>query len=244
MIVKVGLLGASGRMGLEVAALLTPFFAIEGDSLELADAVANSHRLKHIEGVTVRTLAEPPRDAVHVWIDFSRPEASLRLLESVNVPVLVATTGFTKEEQARLEKCAERIPVLLAPNTSPGMNLLMRLLRELPAAGSLPFDLAVDEEHHRGKKDSPSGTTKALVETLEGLGYSSIPVTVTRGGSIRGNHTVKILFEEEELRLEHRVTDRSVFARGALLGAHFLARRKKPGIYRMDHVFSKELSHE
>jgi 4-hydroxy-tetrahydrodipicolinate reductase len=238
VIFKVGLSGASGRVGLEIAALLTPAFESEGDRFELSDAVAGSKKLTSIEGIPVRTLREPPWQPVHIWIDFSRPEATLGLLRTIAAPVVIGTTGFSQGDFKIIQKYAEQHPVLLAPNTSPGMNLMKSALKRIGISPSLGFDVIVEEEHHRYKKDSPSGTALELLEILRETVKTPIPVNVTRAGGIPGTHAVKWVSDEEELVIHHRVMNRKVFARGALLGAQFLVKIAKPGLYRMDDVLS------
>jgi 4-hydroxy-tetrahydrodipicolinate reductase len=233
-------MGASGRMGQEISSLLAPGFSLQGALLELADAVSGSGKLKSLDGVPVRTLQDPPWQDAHVWIDFSRPEGTMRLLEKIEAPVLIGTTGFSTQERAAIERYASKWPVLLAPNTSPGVARMVKMLRAAAFPEVEGFDVVFEEEHHRHKKDAPSGTAKMLIAVLEGMGARDIQVQVTRAGGIVGNHRVKWIAEDEEIVLEHRVFNRRVFARGALLGALFLAREKRPGLHVMDEVFEKE----
>jgi 4-hydroxy-tetrahydrodipicolinate reductase len=237
MIFKVGILGASGRVGSEIAALLAAGYQAGGDWLELADAVTGSGKLTSIEGVDCRRLEDPPREPVHVWIDFSRPEATLKLLETVDVPVVVGTTGFTESQLSGLRRYAEKAPLLLAPNTSPSLAVVSRLLSEVPRAESFPCDVVVSEEHHKHKKDAPSGTAKRLMAVLAEKGYTNPQVQVTRAGEIIGVHTVKLLSPNEEITITHRVNSRRVFAEGALCAARFLARGVSPRLYSMEEVY-------
>lgn len=241
MIRKVGILGVSGRMGGELAALLAEGVMLDGDGYELADAIAGSGRLHSVEGVPVRRLEDPPREPVHGWIDFSRPEASLALLEQAEVPVVVATTGFTPEQRLRIAHFAEKIPVLLAPNTSPGIAVVLGLLRHVPSAapGASGFEVLVEEAHHRNKKDAPSGTAKAILERLAAKGYDRPQVHVTRAGGLPGDHAIRFVAEDEELVISHRAWNRRVFARGALAALHFLLGGRPPGLYSMEDVYGE-----
>lgn len=240
MIYKIGILGASGRMGLEVASMLSEGFSDGKDMLELGDCVAQSKRLTSVEGVPVREPHEPPWEPVHAWIDFSRPAATMALLRAIEAPIVIATTGFTDDELGAIREYATRHPVMLAPNTSPGMNLMLWLLRHVPPAFRAGFDVVVEEAHHNRKKDSPSGTAKALLGALESIGVTSPPVNVIRAGGIPGDHSVRFVAESEEVALSHRVWDRKVFARGAIRAALFLLRRNKPGMYTMQDLFEQE----
>jgi 4-hydroxy-tetrahydrodipicolinate reductase len=237
MIVKIGLLGASGKMGLAVSDLLTEGFRYGGNQLELADAVAGSKKLRSLEGVEIRRLEEQAREPVHVWIDFSRPEATLALLRKIETPIVIGTTGFTDEQKDEIYRYAERFPVLLAANTSPGMNLMQAWLRQMPKLVDIFPHCVFEEAHHSHKKDSPSGSTKACLEILQNKGYEQVQVHVTRAGAIVGDHAVRLISDEEEVEITHRVTDRKVFARGALLGVFFILGRQTPRVYEMKEVW-------
>jgi len=237
MIFKVGILGASGRVGSEVAALLAPGYRRGPDLLELADAVTGSGKLVSIEGVDCRTLEDEPREPVHVWVDFSRPEATLKLLETADAPVVIGTTGFTDAELSRVRAYAERHAVLLAPNTSPSLAVVSKLLKQLPKADQWDCEVVLSEEHHKHKKDAPSGTAKRLIAVLAERGFTDPQVQVTRAGEIIGVHTVKLISANEEITIEHRVSQRRVFAEGALAAAAFLARGLSPRLYSMEEVF-------
>jgi len=237
MIYKVGLLGASGRMGQEISSLMATGFSSGGSQLELGDAVSGSGKLKSLDGVPVRRLEDPVWQDVHVWIDFSRPAGTLRLLEQIEGPIVIGTTGFSPGEREKIFRFSERWPVLLAPNTSPGMNRMVKMLRAAPLSERDDFDVVFEEEHHKHKKDAPSGTAKMLLAVLGEMGARDVQVQVTRAGGIVGNHRVKLISPDEEIVFEHRVFQRSVFARGALLGALFLLKEKRPGLRSMDEVF-------
>lgn len=235
MIYKVGLCGASGRMGIEVASLLAGGLTVGNDLFELADAVAGSRKFVSVEGVDVRTLDDPPREPVHGWIDFSRPAATVKLLETVDRPVVIATTGFDARELEAIERAAKRVPILVAPNTSPGIRQLFRLIAALdgPDAG---FAAAVLETHHARKKDSPSGTAKALVERLRDRGYGDVSVAAFRAGGVPGEHEIRLVAEDELVVISHRVWNRRVFARGAVTALHWLLQQKKPRLYAVDEI--------
>lgn len=237
MIFKVGVLGASGRVGSEVAALLGPGYRTGGDLLELADAVTGSGRVTSIEGTDCRTLDDAPREPVHVWIDFSRPEATLRLLETAVAPVVIGTTGFTEPQLQKIRSYAKDHAVVLAPNTSPSLAIVGRMLKALPDAAVWSCEVVVSEAHHKHKKDAPSGTAKRLLSVLADRGFTDPQVHVTRAGEIIGVHSVNLISANEEITITHRVNGRNVFAEGALAAAAFLARGRAPGLYGMEEVF-------
>lgn len=227
-------------MGIEVAALLAEGKPIQGTQFELADAVAAPSDLSQVEGVPIRTIEEPAREPVHVWIDFSQPQGTLKLLEAIEAPIVVATTGFDESQLSFLRSYAERFPVLLTPNTSPGITLFKQLLRQIPK--DFPCEVVVTEAHHIHKKDAPSGTAKALLSVLQERGFSNPQVHVTRAGNIRGEHSVKLICENETIEIHHSAQDRKLFAQGALIGAQFLVTQDlSPKIYTMEEVFNYEV---
>lgn len=238
MILKVGLLGASGRMGLELAALLQPGYVLGEDRLEFCDGISSGGSIKSIEGVRLRTLEEQPREPVHVWIDFSRPEATLELLKKTSTPVLIGTTGFSSEQLKELAEFSKTRPLLLTSNTSPGMNTLIGLLEEASLQNLKDYDVLASEIHHRGKKDAPSGTMKTLLSILESQGFPSPQVQSARVGDEKGTHTISFFSDDEELTLTHRVNHRRVFAKGALLAACFIAKQTQPGLYSFQDIKS------
>jgi 4-hydroxy-tetrahydrodipicolinate reductase len=197
--------------------------------------------------------------ALDVVIDFSAPVALGAALDHCTthgVALVSGTTGVDAALEGRLAAAGERIPLLRAANFSLGVVVLSRLLRE--AAAALPgWDLEIVEAHHGRKQDAPSGTALALGRvaaqarhtTLEAAAvYSregqtgqraggSIGFAVIRGGDVVGEHTALLIGQGERLELSHRATDRSIFARGALHAAHWLAGRAA-GHWRLDDVVS------
>jgi len=236
MICKIGICGASGKMGLEISALIQEGFHFRDVSFEFCDAVAGTSEISQIDGVSIRKVNEPPREPVHVWIDFSRPEATIELLKRIKTPVVIGTTGFNEEQWKSVVEYSKSYPVLFSPNLAPGMNALIQLLENSPLGPKLGFDVIANEAHHKHKKDSPSGTMKRLLTSLEKVGYQNIPVQVSRVGEIFGVHNLKFVSADEEITIEHRVLNRRVFARGALVAASFLVGQKAPKLYSFAEV--------
>ena len=169
--------------------------------------------------------------------------------------ILMATTGFRSSDETRFEAWAKRVPFLLAPNLSLGVNLMLDLVRR--AAGALAgYDLEVLEIHHRRKKDAPSGTAWALGRAAaEGRGQDDLErraiharagmvgersdeevgMMALRGGDVIGEHTVYLFGETERVELTHRAATRDAFAQGALAAARFLS-QQTPGRYTMRGV--------
>lgn len=203
--------------------------------IALAEEFSGLSIVAHIDLDNHRTLRAAMEQA-DVLIDFSSPKGALAAVAAAGkarVPAVVGTTGFTPAQTKRLKSHARRIPLLLAPNCSPGMNLLFELARK--AAASLPsYDAVISETHHTRKKDAPSGSAKRLAEAVrEGRrGKSGVATVSLRAGDIIGDHTLLLAGPDERLELSHQAQARSVFARGALEAAVWISRRR-PGLYTM-----------
>lgn len=225
-------------MGVEIAALLGQGFELGKDFLELSDAVAKSGKITSVEGVDVRTWSDDAREPVHAWIDFSRPEATMEMLEHIDAPVVIGTTGFSDAEKKRIAEYAKKHAVLLAANTSPGMSVVRKAIAEALPPAEWGFKAFVTEAHHTQKKDSPSGSANEILRLVEKAGYADVPVHAIRAGGIVGEHELRLVSETEEILIVHRVFDRKVFARGALLGAaRLLHAERKTGVYSWDELF-------
>ena len=264
MAVRAVIIGASGRMGRSLvqavrqradfalaAAIAPPASAAIGrDAGELAGGGPL--------GVAVSADLPAALAVADVAIDFSQPHAAaahLAACRAAGTPLLIGTTGLEAALDGPLEEAARRIALLVAPNTSLGITLLLELVRS--AARALPedFDIEILETHHRLKRDAPSGTALALGRAagegrrlgaeaaLAGAGASrggprpagQIGFGVLRGGDVVGEHDVRFLGAGEQLVLGHRATDRAVFARGALTAALWLA-QQPPGRYGMRDI--------
>ncbi len=168
-----------------------------------------------------------------VLIDYSVAAATYARLpdwERRGLALVIGTTALPKAAQARLARLARRAPVLVAPNTSLGVNVLLALAG---AAGRLlpGWDAEIVEIHHRAKKDAPSGTALAIAGSFG----REIPLHSLRMGEVVGEHTLVLAGPGERLELRHSAQSRDCFARGALAAARFLA-RARPGRYTMADV--------
>ena len=256
--IRTVIVGATGRMGTQMLRLLPEF-----PSLKLVGAVASERSAaagKHAAvPVTISAALPPLLEGADLVIDFSSASAAaahVAACSGARVALLLGTSGLPPELEAPLAAAAELIPLLVAPNTSPGVTLLLELVRQ--AAQALPrgYDIEIIEAHHRDKLDAPSGTALALgaaaaagrgsnldaaaVYARRGHGAprqaGQIGFAVMRGGDVVGEHEVCFLGDGERLLLGHSATDRSVFARGALLAGQWLA-GKAAGRYAMREVF-------
>lgn len=256
--------GAGGRMGRRIIAL-----AVEDPELALAaaferpghpDLGKDAGTLAGIEplGIALSPRAEAAAD---VAVDFSHADSALEMINwcaERRIGLVVGTTGMGGEATHRLEAAARSIPCLLAANMSLGVNLLLRVVRDVAAALGDAYDVEIVEAHHNRKKDAPSGTALALGEAAAaGLGRKLAEVAVhgrhgmagersrreigfhaIRAGDIVGEHTVIFGGQGERVELRHVATSRDTFARGALRAARFIA-SKPPGLYTMADVLGR-----
>ncbi len=226
--IRLSLFAPKGRMGLAIAAAAhgNPDFAIDQDHGD-------------------------------VLVDFSSPDGLRTSLDRAitgGIPILIGTTGLREGHDNLIADAASIVPVLKAANTSLGVALLTDLVeRASRVLGADDWDVEIVEAHHRKKADSPSGTALHLGTAIErgrdmdakeelgrcGTGLvretGSIGYSAVRGGTVAGDHDVLFLGPEERLILSHRAEDRSIFARGALIGARFLV-GKPAGLYSMRDV--------
>jgi len=226
--------GASGRMGQALLRL-----AAEREDLQIAAAVARTVGQRVIEGVPQFAASELSGvPAFDVAIDFSLPEAFDGILAAClarGAALVSGTTGLDDAQRGAMQAASARIPLLSAANFSLGVAVLSELVER--AAAALPgWDCDIVESHHAQKKDAPSGTALALGASAEQGGavprYASL-----RAGDIVGEHFVQFTTTGERIELNHRATNRDIFARGALHAASRLAGRS-PGLYRLRDVLA------
>lgn len=195
-------------------------------------------------------------DLGDVIVDFSAPEAlaaSLDRAVRAAVPILVGTTGLDDLASRRILEASRTVAVLRASNTSLGVALLEELVERAARVLGTGWDIEILEMHHRLKRDAPSGTALTLGEAAaRGRGEpmrqeavrngrqlqreeGSIGFAALRGGTVVGDHDVIFAGPEERITMSHRAESRTIFARGALAGARFLA-EQPAGLYAMRDV--------
>jgi 4-hydroxy-tetrahydrodipicolinate reductase len=253
--------GAAGRMGNAI----------------IAEAVSRGHQVvgavenpsSPCIGKTLRELgaansdtqilsSDKLREAVKnadTYVSFTVPAA-----EVVNIPVvaslgkriILGTTGFTADQNREVVAAMSgKVPAVFSPNYSVGVNILFKLAESLEAfpAG---YDFSINEIHHTGKKDAPSGTAKKLGEIVANArGYTKVvsgregisprqagelEITALRAGGVPGIHDLIVAGPYEMLRIEHVAFSRNVFAQGAVYAAEWLSRQTEPKVYSMADV--------
>jgi 4-hydroxy-tetrahydrodipicolinate reductase len=255
----IGINGICGRMGLRILQLaLEDKELAVGAAIDAPEHACQGRDIGEVAGVD--KLGVPVRaelsveTRLDVLIDFSTPQGTMAVLPPCvarRIPLIVATTGHTAAQRHEIEAAAHDTAILMAPNMSLAVNVLMNLVAQAAAAlRDKDFDVEILERHHRFKKDSPSGTAlhfariiqQAMGQTQlrhgrEGLlgerSAAEIGIHAIRVGDNVGEHTVLFSALGETLELTHRAHSRDCYARGALQAAKFLAGRP-PGRYTMN----------
>lgn len=237
---RIGIIGSAGRMG---QALVV---AADDAGLTVAGGID--------QGGDARALAE----ACDVLIDFSSPKALLTNLGAAvasGTPILVGTTGLEEEHLHAVDDAARHVAVLQTGNTSLGVTLLAKLVRDAAQALGDDWDIEIVEMHHRMKVDAPSGTAKLLgsaaaigrgidlashsengrdgitgARTIGNIGFAAL-----RGGSVAGDHSVIFAADNERITLSHLAENRAIFAKGAMRAAQWLVGQPS-GRYTMEQV--------
>lgn len=187
--------------------------------------------------------------SVDILIDFSTPEWTLSLLPfclDTKTKMVIGTTGFSAESLFLLKKHAQKCPVLWAPNMSIGMNVMYGFLTQALRLLDTDFSIGLFDQHHKKKKDSPSGTLKKMLSLIEEAEEErdikfEKQVNVLRLGSVIGEHKVLFSGSGESIEMTHTCHDRRVFVRGALWAASFLL-QKESGFFHFHDVLSERMA--
>ena len=253
--VRIILSGCNGRMGKVISAM-----AAEDPELEISAGIDvmddNSNPFPVYAGFDTCTADGD------VIVDFSSPKAFEGMMSFAvgrGIPAVVCTTGLSEEQLTLLQAASKKVAVLRSANMSLGINLIMKVLRDVaPVLNRAGFDIEIVERHHRNKKDAPSGTAISLADSInealggsmeyvydrsgryEARGDKELGISAVRGGSIVGDHEVIFAGTDEVVELRHTANSRAIFAKGALEAARFLAGRN-PGFYDMSDVIGEQI---
>ena len=262
---RIAIAGASGRMGrmLIEAVLAAPDCLLAG-ALDIADSPALGQDAGAFAGrstgVTITSDLRQGLAQAQLLIDFTRPEgtlAHLAVCRTLGVKAVIGTTGFTPAQKAEITDHAGQIALMMAPNMSVGVNVMLKLLDQAARALNTGYDIEVIEAHHRHKVDAPSGTALQIGEVLaHALGRdlkdcavyarhgvtgerdpSSIGFATIRGGDIVGDHTVLFAGTGERIEITHKSSSRATYAQGSLRAARFLAGQRQ-GLFDMFDVLN------
>ncbi len=254
--INIVICGALGKMGADIVreVLSCSEFKLSG----AVEASGLPGRGSGLGGIAISSRLEDVISKADVVIDFTTPEASIahiKICALAGKPAVVGTTGFTPSQRQEIKKASEKIPLLVSPNMSSGMNLMFRVVAE--AARILKdFDIEIAEIHHNRKKDAPSGTAVRIAEKImegkEGahLVYgregaagprnkNEICIHSLRGGDVAGEHTVIFAGDGERFEISHKAHSRRAFVHGTLAAAKFIV-SKAPGLYSMEDLLKFE----
>ena len=263
MSIKIVLAGAAGRVGRSIVAAAVDDSEIElVGALEAAGCSAIGRDAGLVAGVAEVgvAVAETPPAEFDVLVEFSLPAGTVACLDicrKMNKPIVIGTTGHSEAQLGSLREAANAIPIVKAPNMSVGVNVLLRLARQLGAVLDNDYDVEITEAHHRFKRDAPSGTALALRDAVAkgrrscgggepGIVYGrhgetgdrprgQIGVHSLRLGDTVGIHAVSFGTLGETITIGHEAHSRDTFAHGALRAAKWIV-GKPPGLYDMQDV--------
>ena len=262
--IRIGVVGCTGRMGRMLVAEI-----IGGEGLILAGGTASpgsanlGRDLGELAGIGAigRTVADDTAKLLadsDVAIEFTTPAATaahVALAAEAGTPLVIGTTALDAGQEGAIRSAAEQVPIVLAANTSLGINLLLGLVEEVAARLGPDWDIEIVEMHHRGKVDAPSGTALALgraAAAARGVAFDAVAqrgrdgitgprkegaigFAALRGGDAVGDHQVIFAGIGERLELTHRASNRAIYAKGAVRAARWLI-GQSPGFYGMKQV--------
>ncbi|MEK8047313.1 4-hydroxy-tetrahydrodipicolinate reductase [Ideonella margarita] len=260
---RIAIAGASGRMGrMLIEAVHQADDCVLAGALDVpgSPALGNDATawLGHQSGVAITSDLRAGLANAQVLIDFTRPEgtlAHLAVCRELGIKAVIGTTGFSDEQKAQINEAAADVAIMMAPNMSVGVNVVLKLLDMAARALNEGYDIEIIEAHHRHKVDAPSGTALAMGETVaaalgrdlkacavygrEGVTGERDPSTIgfatVRGGDIVGDHTVLFAGTGERIEITHKSSSRVTYAQGSLRAARFLASRPN-GLFGMNDV--------
>ncbi len=239
---KIAISGITGRMGKTIFSLLEEFKDME--------LVGGTNREKGLD-----SLSSIP----DVIIDFSSHSSLSKLLKYAmkdNCKLVIGTTGYTDKEEKAIEAASGEIAIFKSSNMSIGINVINAVLKEVTEVLGKNADIEIVEMHHNKKKDSPSGTAKMFYQTIKSVlsevmlvygrkgdnvrAKNEIGMHSIRAGGIFGVHDIIFANEDEVLELKHTALSRKAFARGALMAAEFISKKKR-GLYSMRALLKEKL---
>lgn len=193
-------------------------------------------------------------ETANVIIDFSHHSTINDVLDyatKTKTPLVIATTGFNKEELGKIKEASSIIPIFHSSNMSLGVNVLVKLVKE--AAKALNgFNIEIIEKHHNKKLDSPSGTAVMIANGIkevlpdteciygrhgrsEKRSSNEVGIHAIRGGTIVGEHTTIFAGHDEIVEIKHTAQSKDIFAKGAIAAAKFLV-NQEAGYYNMNNM--------
>lgn len=208
-----------------------------------------------LAGVPIYAGLDECTEKADILVDFSHPDAAGAIVpycRSSGTALVMCTTGHSEQQDARIRRLGEDVPVFYSANMSMGIALLAALTRRVAALLQEDFDIEIVERHHNRKIDAPSGTALLLADSIneacaarydyvsgrrtqQRRKHDEIGIHSIRGGTIVGDHEVIFAGDDEVITLSHSASSRNLFAAGALRAIRFLS-RQRPGLYSMESI--------
>lgn len=230
----------------------------------IADLVNEDANAEIVAGIDLTGQSDRPfpvyeslkavKETADVLIDFTSPKLLTELLqdaEAIHMPLVLCSTGYTKEQVEEIKVASAKLPILRSANMSLGVNVLLKLVKAATEIlGSEGYDIEIVEKHHRLKLDAPSGTALAIADAIndalpekyeyvfdrsgrrEQRPKKEIGISALRGGTIVGEHEIYFAGTDEVIEIRHTAYSKAIFGKGAVAAAKFLAGREA-GLYTM-----------
>lgn len=234
--IKLAVSGCQGRMGNRIT-----YLALEDKAFKvttLLEHQAHPKAQEPIQNISIQTNSATLKGC-QALIEFTTPEATLEHIEAClkyKVGIVIGTTGLNEEQIKKIKAASKKIPIVFSSNMSVGVNVLFKLTELAAQKLGQNYSMKITEAHHIHKKDAPSGTAKTLAQVAEqASGQKITDIQSIREGEIIGDHTIFFESGEDLLSITHHAKTRDIFAKGALVAAKFVA-KKKSGLFSMQDV--------
>jgi len=248
--IKVIINGCNGKMGQVLSHLL-----LQDPDIDIVAGIDRSPE-KCVNPYPVYKEIFEYKGKAQVIIDFSNPYHLPGILDygvENNIPLVIATTGFSTHDIRDINEASEKIPIFYSANMSLGINVLVNLVRKASALLHDTFDIEIIEKHHNKKVDAPSGTAYLIANKINeelnnNMEYTfgrytkkdqrlkkELGIHAVRGGTIVGEHSVIFAGEDEVIEVKHSASSKNIFALGAIKAAKFITSKEK-GLYSMDDL--------
>ena len=246
--------GANGKMGQLVASAVN-----KTEDMQVVAGVDAMPNIIQNDFPVFESIDECSSIQADAIVDFSRPEAMPKNLEYAKnngLYIIIATTGFSKEEKQHIADMSAYVPIFFAANMSLGVNLQMQLCASAANFLGKSVDIEIVEKHHNRKVDSPSGTALALADSINSVfddeytyvcgreGHcgkrtkTEIGIHAVRGGTYCGEHSVMFIGEDEVVEINHIAQSRQIFSNGAVRALRYMQCKDK-GLYSMRDIVNE-----
>ncbi|MFU8793667.1 MAG: 4-hydroxy-tetrahydrodipicolinate reductase [Acholeplasmataceae bacterium] len=240
---KVIIYGSQGTMG----QLASSFFRIKNIDVIEVDVMSKK------DGVITNINDIDDADVIIDFSHVSQIDTLLTYAQKKHKPLLIATTGYSPEQEAKIRRASLEIPIFKSANLSLGIHLMRLILKDYTKILEAYYDIEIIEKHHKNKVDAPSGTALMLFETLkeasknelnlvtnrsdlhEKKDTNDVGIASIRAGQIVGEHTLLFASDEDVIELTHKAQSKIMFVKGAWVAANFIV-NQNPGYYTMDDI--------